>query len=138
MFASELLLQVVEESKLPECSSSHLHHWSPVPKSASQTGCFHLVVKNSNYPWFAQVTYRYKNSRRGGVLQYGKYAHTQQPNSHTQQVATPKNQKGKTKKLQQTLQTAVFDDNGDLGVKSLQTLFVWHNCDPQLSALCSS
>jgi hypothetical protein len=44
MFASELLLQVVEESKLPECSSSHLHHWSPVPMSASQTGCFHLVV----------------------------------------------------------------------------------------------
>jgi hypothetical protein len=38
MFASELLLQVVEESKLPECSSSHLHHWSPVPMSASQTG----------------------------------------------------------------------------------------------------
>jgi hypothetical protein len=25
-----------------------------------------------------------------------------------------------------------------LGVKSLQTLFMWHNCDPQLSALCSS
>jgi hypothetical protein len=44
MFASELLLQVVEESKLPECSSSHLYHWSPVPMSASQTGCFHLVV----------------------------------------------------------------------------------------------
>ncbi len=88
--------------------------------------------------FFAQVTYRYKNSRRGGVLRYGKYAHTQQPNSHTQRVATPKNQKGKTKKLQQTLQTAVFDDNGDLGVKSLQTLFMWHNCDPQLSALCSS
>jgi hypothetical protein len=85
-----------------------------------------------------KLTYRYKNSRRWGVLQYGKYAHTQQPNSHTQQVATPKNQKGKTKKLQQTLQTAVFDDNGDLGVKSLQTLFMWHNCDPQLSSLCSS
>jgi hypothetical protein len=62
MFASELLLQVVEESKLPECSSSHLHHWSPVPMSASQTGWmlfilltianfkFLSVVKNSNYP----------------------------------------------------------------------------------------
>ncbi len=103
-----------------------------------QTSSFCVLSKTASILFFAQVTYRYKNSRRGGVLRYGKYAHTQQPNSHTQQVATPKNQKGKTKKLQQTLQTAVFDDNGDLGVKSLQTLFMWHNCDPQLSALCSS
>ncbi len=36
--------KLLKNPKLPECSSSHLHHWSPVPMSASQTGCFHLVV----------------------------------------------------------------------------------------------
>jgi Na+-translocating ferredoxin:NAD+ oxidoreductase RnfC subunit len=65
-----------------------------------------------------------EQQKRGSSTIWKICTHTQQPNSHTQQVTTPKNQKGKTKKLQQTLQTAVFDNNGDLGVKSLQTLFM--------------
>jgi hypothetical protein len=103
--------------------------------SASQTGCafillsianfkFLCVVKNSNYPLICTSYIPLQEQQKRGSSTIWKICtHTQQPNSNTQQVTTPKNQKGKTKKLQQTLQTAVFDDNGDLGVKSLQTLF---------------
>ncbi len=92
MFASELLLQVVEESKLPECSSSHLHHWSPVPKSASQTGCFHLVVKNSNYPWFAQVNIPLQEQQKMGSSTIWKictHTTTQQPHSTSRHTQKP-------------------------------------------------
>lgn len=99
-------------------------------------GCFHLVV-HRKLPSFcvlsktATILDLHKLHTITRTAEEGEFygiwkicTHTQQPNSHTQQVTTPKNQKGKTKKLQQTLQTAVFDNNGDLGVKSLQTLFM--------------
>jgi hypothetical protein len=98
-------------------------------------GCFHLVVHRKLQVFvccqkqqLSLICTSYiplqEQQKRGSSTIWKICTHTQQPNSHTQQVTTPKNQKGKTKKLQQTLQTAVFDNNGDLGVKSLQTLFM--------------
>jgi hypothetical protein len=149
MFASELLWQVVEESK-----AARVLFFSLAPLESSSNVCFPDWMLSSCCP--SQTSSFCVLSKTATILDLHKlhtvtrtaeeeefydmenmHTHTQ-PNSHTQQVATPKNQKGKTKKLQQTLQTAVFGDNGNLGVKSLQTLFMWHNCDPQLSALCSS
>jgi hypothetical protein len=100
MLASELLLQVVEESKLPECSSSHLHHWSPVPMSPSQTGCFKFlcVVKNSKYPFFLHKLHTVTRTAEEGEFYDMENMHTHNnPTATLNKLPHPKPRKEKQK-----------------------------------------